>query len=391
MGIEVRTACCPLLSIDSSKMSGYIAATLSAICNGSFCALSKLRPVREAECHPIIFNTYVSFGVGLSSLLCIPVLQYNRTFADKHEAGESFAFEPLGLIAGFLMVCAFTFSFLTIPLVGLSVGQGVWGGAAIIVSFVAGLIVGQSTVKSALIVLALALLLIGVIGIALCEELKEKLDLPCFISSEEEQALHVPHFDQQAPGTETESSSTPSQSGEETTLYVEHDSLKDNEEHLAKTSDKALGIIFSLMTGLAGGSVLVPMQYVSDAHTGLAFVPSLGIGAAAFAPVVPLLYFGYNGQLSSLVIEDLKLGSCLLPGLLAGAIWNIGNTASIWAIPRLGFSVAYPMMQCALLVSALWGVFVFDEIKDKQTIFILFVSGGILLGGAAILSISVDT
>ena len=48
-------------------------------------------------------------------------------------------------------------------------------------------------------------------------------------------------------------------------------------------------------------------------------------------------------------------------------------------------------MQCALLVSALWGVFVFGEITDRKTIFVLFVSGLVLLGGAGVLSISVDS
>ena len=51
----------------------------------------------------------------------------------------------------------------------------------------------------------------------------------------------------------------------------------------------------------------------------------------------------------------------------------------------------YPIMQCALLVSALWGVFVFGEITDRKTIFVLFVSGLVLLGGAGVLSISVDS
>lgn len=137
--------------------------------------------------------------------------------------------------------------------------------------------------------------------------------------------------------------------------------------------------------------MLVPMQYVSDAHTGLVFVPSLGIGAGLVAPIVPLVYLHKTGELSSMTMADLKLGSCLVPGLVAGFIWNVGNIASIWAIPRLGYSVAYPMMQCALLVSACWGVFVFHEIQRPRTIALLFVAGAVLLGGAAVLSISVKT
>ena len=106
-------------------------------------------------------------------------------------------------------MCAFTFSFLAIPRIGLSVGQGIWGGAAIIVSFVAGLIVGQSTIKSALIILAMVLLLIGapawltthnvtlcigrvagVVGIALCQEISDRVPLPCFDTIPEHELLH---------------------------------------------------------------------------------------------------------------------------------------------------------------------------------------------------------
>jgi len=357
-------------------MSGYIAASLSALCNGSFAALSKLPAVRDSKVNPIIFNTYVSLGVFLSSFLVIPFLQFNATFADKDDAGTSFGFEPLGLVAGFLIVCAFTFSFLAIPLVGLSIGQGVWGGMAIIVSFVGGLIVGQSSVKSALIILALALLLTGVIGIAFCGELTSKLWLPCFQDNKSDYLIENKQKD--APEDDPESDSYEA---------IEEDSASIN--HGA--SQQMLGITFALVVGLAGGSILVPMQYVSDAHSGLVFVPSLGIGAGFFSLFVPLIYFTANGEIKDMTIEDLKLKSCLLPGILAGTIWNLGNVASIWAIPRLGYSVAYPMMQCALLVSGCWGVFVFREIQHPKTIAILFISGAILLAGAAVLSVSVTT
>ena len=44
---------------------GYVAALLSALCNGSFAAMSKLVP----EQHPFVFNALLGFGVLLSSLL----------------------------------------------------------------------------------------------------------------------------------------------------------------------------------------------------------------------------------------------------------------------------------------------------------------------------------
>merc|ERR1711865_448247 len=360
--------------IMSAELSGLIAAIISAICNGSFAAVAKLDAVEKSNINPILFNTYVCCGVFVSTWLVLPFLNFNTTFADNDNAGETFKFEPLGLIAGLLLVCAFTFSFLAIPRVGLSVGQGVWGGTAIVVSFVDGLIIGNSSIKNGLIALALTCLLVGVAGIAFCAELAKKLPLSCLDSSKGSNGYQ----DSLVPDTAIEA---PCHS------VVD----QDDDQKPTGASNFVIGITFALIVGLTGGSILVPMNYVSDATSGLVFVPSLGIGAGIISPLVPLIYLGSTGELRTMSMADLHLGSCLVPGLVAGTIWNIGNVASIWAIPRMGYSVAYPIMQCALLVSALWGVFVFKEITERKTIFVLFVSGAILLGGAGVLSISVES
>jgi predicted phage tail protein len=44
---------------------------------------------------------------------------------------------------------------------------------------------------------------------------------------------------------------------------------------------------------------------------------------------------------------------------------------------------AYPIMQCSLFISGIWGVFVFKEIVGWRAILVFFLSGGVLLGGAA--------
>ena len=44
--------------------------------------------------------------------------------------------------------------------------------------------------------------------------------------------------------------------------------------------------------------------------------------------------------------------ACLLPGVLSGVLWNLGNVASIYAVqPPLGFAVGYPVTQCCVLVA----------------------------------------
>ena len=44
------------------------------------------------------------------------------------------------------------------------------------------------------------------------------------------------------------------------------------------------------------------MTYVSDATSGLVFVPSLGIGAGIFSPLVPLIYLGAKGELNQMTV-----------------------------------------------------------------------------------------
>lgn len=59
----------------------------------------------------------------------------------------------------------------------------------------------------------------------------------------------------------------------------------------------------------------------------------------------------------------------------------------IIAIPALSYSVAYPILQCALFVAGLWGIFVFKEIRDRA-VFVFFASGAVLLSGATCLALS---
>jgi glucose uptake protein GlcU len=44
-------------------------------------------------------------------------------------------------------------------------------------------------------------------------------------------------------------------------------------------------------------------------------------------------------------------------------------------------------MQCALLVSGLWGIFFFKEIKGTLAITAFFASGAVLLVGAVVLGL----
>jgi len=163
------------------------------------------------------------------------------------------------------------------------------------------------------------------------------------------------------------------------------DGATEEESSAVSSSNFVRGLLFACTVGAAGGSILVPMHYVTDAASGIVFIPSFGIGVLAAAPVVTAFYSIFVENLMS---EELHIMPCLPVGILSGSIWNLGNALSIVGIAHLGYGVAYPLMQCALVFSGLWGIFVFKEIQGRA-VRVFFAFCVVVLGGAALLTISI--
>ena len=87
--------------------------------------------------------------------------------------------------------------------------------------------------------------------------------------------------------------------------------------------------------------------------------------------------------------RSLHASAAGLPGIVSGAIWNAGNICSIVATndPHVGLAIAYPIMQCGLLVAGLWGIFAFRELQG-QAISVYAVSAVVVVTGASMLSLS---
>lgn len=167
-----------------------------------------------------------------------------------------------------------------------------------------------------------------------------------------------------------------------------HDSpgLDDTPEGTTLKRQRQLyGCVCALIVGVFGGSILMPLQLAPSAYRGLQFVPSFGLGTLLVAPLITLPYMWLSRSSGSRGNWAVK--QSLLPGLLAGAMWNGANICSIYAIPKIGFAIAQPLMQCAIAVAAIWGVAVFKEIRGKQ-ITVMAVGAVTVLSGAVLLALS---
>ncbi|KAK3236895.1 hypothetical protein CYMTET_52990, partial [Cymbomonas tetramitiformis] len=75
------------------------------------------------------------------------------------------------------------------------------------------------------------------------------------------------------------------------------------------------------------------------------------------------------------------------PALLTGLLWSGGNFSSIYATQYLGMALGWPLVQCQLIVSTLWGVFYYEEITGSRSIVVLLLSSLLMLLGVIILGV----
>jgi drug/metabolite transporter (DMT)-like permease len=66
-------------------------------------------------------------------------------------------------------------------------------------------------------------------------------------------------------------------------------------------------------------------------------------------------------------------------GVLAGCLWAVANTLTIFAIRDVGLSIAFPLWNMNSLIGILWGITLFNELRNAGVRRWLSVLGGALL------------
>ncbi len=117
------------------------------------------------------------------------------------------------------------------------------------------------------------------------------------------------------------------------------------------------------MCGLAAGAWLGAAEAPTKLVT-LGFSPfliSMGMVVGVFVArwTLPMALKG-----TTYVWRDLREKPHLIPwAILAGALWAVANTLTIFAIRDIGLSVAFPLWNTNSLVGLFWGVLLFKELR----------------------------
>src|SRR5579885_1805674 len=139
-----------------------------------------------------------------------------------------------------------------------------------------------------------------------------------------------------------------------------------------------LGVLCGLGAGVWLGAAEAPTKLV---NTGLSpFAISLCMVAGVFTArwTFPTLLKG-----TRYVVADLMRKKHLIVwALLAGALWAVANTLTVFAIRDVGLAIAFPLWNANSLFGLLWGRVLFRELEGASR-------GGILkvvLGAVAIVA-----
>ena len=147
-----------------------------------------------------------------------------------------------------------------------------------------------------------------------------------------------------------------------------------------------VGILSGFTAGAWLGAAEAPTKLVTIGLSPLvvSLVMVLGVFLARWS--VPALVLG-----TSSVRADVRRAPHLVVwAILAGCLWAVANTLTIFAIRDVGLSIAFPLWNSNSLLGILWGFLFFNELRNAGWQRWLGVLGGALVMclGAALLAIA---
>ncbi|HEV2444356.1 MAG TPA: EamA family transporter [Candidatus Sulfopaludibacter sp.] len=120
-----------------------------------------------------------------------------------------------------------------------------------------------------------------------------------------------------------------------------------------------LGVACGLAAGAWLGAAEAPTKLVTVGFS--PFLISLGMVAGVFVArwTVPMALKG-----TGYILSDLRERSHLLVwAILAGMLWAVANTLTVFAIRNVGLSIAFPLWNTNSLVGLFWGWLLFRELR----------------------------
>ena len=127
-------------------------------------------------------------------------------------------------------------------------------------------------------------------------------------------------------------------------------------------STHALGVACGLAAGVWLGAAEAPTKLVNSGLSPYAISLCMVAGVFTARWTVPTLLKG-----TRYLFADLRENKHLLPNaILAGMLWAVANTLTVFAIRDVGLTIAFPLWNTNSLVGIFWGWLLFGELKGAS-------------------------
>ena len=150
-----------------------------------------------------------------------------------------------------------------------------------------------------------------------------------------------------------------------------------------------VGILSGLTAGAWLGAAEAPTKLVSIGVSPLVISLIMVTGVFLARWSLPALAMGT----SSIHADIRRAPHLLIWAVLAGCLWAVANTMTIFAIRDIGLSIAFPLWNSNSLLGIFWGFLFFNELRQAGWRSWIGVLGGALVmcAGAAFLAIASAT
>ena len=152
---------------------------------------------------------------------------------------------------------------------------------------------------------------------------------------------------------------------------------------------QALGILSGLTAGAWLGAAEAPTKLVAVGLSPVVISLIMVVGVFLARWSLPALILGT----ASIRADIRRAPHLIIWALLAGCMWAVANTMTIFAIRDIGLSIAFPLWNSNSLLGILWGFVFFGELRQAGWRRWAGVLGGavVMCVGAAMLAIASST
>ena len=165
---------------------------------------------------------------------------------------------------------------------------------------------------------------------------------------------------------------------------VGHDSAAQAQKTTRSRSLEILGIFCGFTAGAWLGAAEAPTKLVTLGISPMVISLIMVVGVFLARWSLPALVMGT----SSVRADVGRAPHLVLWALLAGCLWAVANTLTIFAIRDIGLSIAFPLWNLNSLLGILWGFLFFNELRQAGWRRWMGVVGGavVMCLGAAVLA-----